>query len=105
MKTKFFFFALIALVFAGCNTNEPVKWIQTYTENGITYTYYLYNADSDESNAGVFAQDDLLILHLDIRNNGQDTVMVHSYHLGTCYDANNQYVQSMSLYLMEARMK
>lgn len=87
---------VVLVAFAACEKNEPVKYGQTCAIDKMTFSYYLSDTSGNIKNT--FKQDEILILNLDIHNDGQDTLMVHAYYFGTCYDSKNQPIESMSCY-------
>ena len=103
MKSKFFLlFAVLAVIFVACNNNGPTfDDSLTYAEGYLTFTYSL--SDKEGNIKKTFTQDEWLVVHLDIQNDGDDTVMVNADylgHLGLCYDSKNQLGESMSEYII-----
>ena len=97
MKTKIFLFSVLALLFAACNNNEPENNVKTYSQGDLTFSYYLSDIKKNIRNS--YATNEWLVIHLDIQNDGQDTIMVNADNLGLCYDCKNQLVESMSAYI------
>lgn len=98
---KIIMLALIAVIFIACNNNEPTfDDGLTYADGDLTFTYSLSDKEGNIKNT--FTQDEWLVVHLNIQNDGEDTIMVNADylgHLGLCYDCKNQLVGSMSEYI------
>lgn len=92
---KVFLFAVIAFVLFSCKSNELESEVKIYKIGNLTFSYYLSGSKANT----YFAQGEWLIVHMDVKNEGEDTIMVNADylgHLGLCYDSDNQLVESMS---------
>ena len=84
MKTKFFLFAMVAVFFAACNSNEPEQSSQSYTGNiiatlgckdemdtSISYKGYIIEIDTKDTiltfnmdtKDSIFVQSGITVLH------------------------------------------
>lgn len=95
MKAKFLLFAFIATVLAACNTNEPEKKIQTYTIDDLCISYYVSGSKNDVREQ--YVQNEWIRVHIDIHNQGQNTMMVDVIHWGDCYNSNNEKQEDLSM--------